>query len=72
MYIANDSLESNTEKNNLETLKKQMQEAGLYVPEEGVEIPDGGKLVTLVIFDRYSIKEKMKKDMNKDLSDEEL
>lgn len=68
MYIATDSLESDAEKKSIETLKKQMQEVGLYVPDDGVHIPDEGHFATLVIFDRYSIKEKMKKmeaDMEK-------
>ena len=46
MYIANDSLKSRHEKATIESIRKEMQEAGLHVP--------------LVIFDRYSIKEKMK------------
>ena len=68
MYIATDSLESDAEKNSIETLKKLMQEAGLYVPVDGLHIPEWGRPVTLVIFDRYSIKEKMKEqesDMEK-------
>ena len=46
MYIANDSFKSSHEKATIESIRKEMQEAGLRVP--------------LVIFDRYSIKEKMK------------
>lgn len=48
MYIGNDKLDSVVEKENLELVRKQMKEAGLDVP--------------LVIFDRFSIKEKMKDD----------
>ena len=46
MYIAKDSLKSRHEKATIESIRKEMQEAGLHVP--------------LVIFDRYSIKDKMK------------
>ena len=48
MYIGNDKLDSAVEKKNIELIKEQMKEAGLDVP--------------LVIFDRFSIKEKMKDD----------
>ena len=48
MYIGNDKLDSVVEKENLKLVRKQMKEAGLDVP--------------LVIFDRFSIKEKMKDD----------
>ena len=48
MYIGNDKLDSVVEKENIELVRKQMKEAGLDVP--------------LVIFDRFSIKEKMKDD----------
>ena len=48
MYIGNDKLDSVVEKKNLKLVRKQMKEAGLDVP--------------LVIFDRFSIKEKMKDD----------
>lgn len=47
MYIGSDQLNSEVEKKNLELIKRQMKETGLDVP--------------LVIFDRYSIREKMKK-----------
>lgn len=50
MYIANSSLETESEKTSIESIRKQMQEAGLHIP--------------LVIFDRYSIKEKMKEQAN--------
>ncbi len=46
MYVGNDKLDSETEKANIENVKKQMSEAGLKVP--------------LVIFDRYAIKENIK------------
>lgn len=46
MYIGNDQLDSKIEKENIELIKKQMNEAGLDVP--------------LVIFDRYAIRENMK------------
>ena len=46
MYIGNDKLDSIIEKGNIRLIKKQMKESGLDVP--------------LVIFDRYSIKEKIK------------
>lgn len=50
MYIGNDKLNSEVEKKNLELIKSQMKEAGLDVP--------------LVIFDRYSIREKTKNLVN--------
>ena len=46
MYIGNDKLDSVVEKENIELIKKQMKESGLDVP--------------LIIFDRYSIREKIK------------
>lgn len=46
MYIGNDRLDSIVEKKNIELIKKQMKESGLDVP--------------LIIFDRYSIREKIK------------
>ena len=46
MYIGNDKLDSAVEKENIELIKKQMTESGLEVP--------------LVIFDRYSMREKLK------------
>ena len=46
MYIGNDKLDSVVESENIELIKKQMKESGLEVP--------------LVIFDRYSIREKIK------------
>ena len=46
MYVGNDKLDSAVEKENIELIKKQMKESGLDVP--------------LVIFDRYSIGEKLK------------
>jgi len=46
MYIGNNKIDSQMEKQNIEKVKKQMEEAGLYVP--------------LVIFDRYSIRENLK------------
>lgn len=46
MYVGNDKLDSETEKANIENVKKQMSEVGLKVP--------------LVIFDRYAIKENIK------------
>ena len=50
MYIGNNSLETKDEKDQIESIRKQMQDAGLDVP--------------LVIFDRYSIREKMKENTN--------
>lgn len=50
MYIGNDQLNSEVEKKNLELIKRQMKEVGLDVP--------------LVIFDRYSIREKAKNLVN--------
>ncbi len=50
MYIGNDKLNSEVEKKNLELIKRQMKEVGLDVP--------------LVIFDRYSIREKAKNLVN--------
>lgn len=55
MYIGNDKLNSSVEKENIELIKKQMKEAGLSVP--------------LIIFDRYSIRKKIKNnqlDQNQD------
>lgn len=52
MYIGNDKLDSANEQQNLNDIREQMKNAGLNVP--------------LVIFDRYSIREKMneaKKDV---------
>mgnify|MGYP004664603837 FL=1 len=46
MYVGNDKLESTVENEKIELVRKQMKELGLEIP--------------LVIFDRYSIKEKMK------------
>jgi len=46
MYIANGKLDSETEKRKIKSIKKQMEQVGLEVP--------------LVIFDRFSIKEKIK------------
>lgn len=46
LYIGNEKLDSKKEKDNINLVKKQMKEVGLKVP--------------LVIFDRYSIREKMK------------
>lgn len=46
MYIGNNKLDSMAEKRNIESIKNQMKEAGLDVP--------------LVIFDRYTIREKIK------------
>lgn len=60
MYVGNDKLESGVEKENIELIKKQMKESGLEVP--------------LVIFDRYSIRKKMKNnelEQNQDYDDEE-
>lgn len=60
MYVGNDKLESGVEKENIELIKKQMKELGLEVP--------------LVIFDRYSIRKKMKNnelEQNQDYDDEE-
>ena len=48
MYIANDKLDSVVEKETIDLIKKQMKESGLDVP--------------LVIFDRCSIREKMKNE----------
>ena len=45
MYIGNDKLDSKIEKENIELIKKEMKYIGLNIP--------------LVIFDRYSIREKM-------------
>ena len=47
LYIANDELQSKEEQENIEKIKSQMMEAGLKCP--------------LVIFDRHTIIEKMKK-----------
>lgn len=52
MYIGNGSLESKDEKENIDLIKSQMQEAGLNVP--------------LVIFDRHSAREKNKESIKRD------
>lgn len=59
MYIGNDKLDSENEKRNINSIKKEMKEAGLNVP--------------LVIFDKYSIKEKMQENQQnkKEHNDEE-
>lgn len=46
MYIWKDKLDSVVEKENIELIKRQMKESGLDVP--------------LIIFDRYSIREKIR------------
>ncbi len=53
MYINEDSLDSETEKSNIQNVKEMMKEAGLKVP--------------LVIFDEYTVKlkEKQKEEKNK-------
>ena len=54
MYIAQDNLEEEKEKQNINFIKNEMEKVGLKVP--------------LIIFDRYSIIEKMNKDKEQEVN----
>ena len=56
MYIAQNNLEEEMEKQNINFIKNEMEKVGLKVP--------------LVIFDRYSIIEKMNKDKEQEVEHE--